>query len=450
MIKQILKNQRGSGSVVTIFLTATIAASIFTYVQVSSTQQQTLQQSKNWDKGLLMMGKVKTLANFLVATSSIACKEGLFLGVEDESKKFRCKFTGKQVAGNELKEIKPVDVGLSVPAEPYDENGFLMFDVDSKNFLASATDSKNTAKGEDAINIKGRIGFILYNIKDDPKNLNLKGKLGDIPEEFVNADKDETFVLVRVEVQDEAKRNTEEESTKSYRSYFAVRRPIAIPRIEVGEMICSTACTAAATQNINPACRGNQTSKDKDPKNESDIGEVEVNVTAYNDGPGILYYFDVEKRYDFRGSIIAEQIKKVPPKPEIINTMGEKDYLLPGEKFIFNDKVKCYPIEVKVTETIKKSRSRGTCWDAKGKQIPCPKDGAGSSVSISQHKERGAKVIYSFDFFKGPPSEGKMEEPVRGVTNYIEPARISKILSLDSKFPYMQETQSVVTIIPTH
>ena len=390
-MKKLILNQFGNGSVITMVMAGVIAAGTLGYMNSVDNHNKALAQSKGWDKGQIMLDKVKTLANFLVSNSVIACKEGAF---SNQTEGHKCEWTGHQVLGGKLKKIEMADVGLNDTG--YDEKGFLEFELDTEKIK---TKNSNGKKAESGFSLVGKIGFKLYDLKND--EWNLKGKLSEVPKEYSHADKDNTFILIKIEVADkqylaqveDQKTNSnsvkKREVGKYIKSFVAVRRPLSYPIITLSSAKCKTSCKVASTQDDNPSCRGEQNS-------EGGNSEVAVPARTVNSGPGILYNLNLEKSTEFDKGFFPN-LKT--PEPTKVNAMPQRDYLLPGEAVEWVTSVRCHTIKTRSNETFTKSRSQGTCRQG-GASVPCPTAGSDSGVTIGQHSQPAGKVRFTLDISK--------------------------------------------------
>lgn len=398
-MKKLLLNQLGNGAVITMVLAGVIAAGTVGYMNSVDQNIKTLAQSKGWDKGQLMLDKVKTLANFLVSNSVIACKEGAF---SNQTEGHRCEWTGHQVLGGKLTKIDMADIGLNDTG--YDDKGFLEFELDTTKIK---TTEKTKDDHDSSLDLTGKIAFKLYNLKND--EWNLKGKLSEVPQEYSHADKDNTFVLIKIEVADkqyamEQKDNKDKDKDKVakkngagkfIKSFVAVRRPLSYPIISLNSAKCKTSCKVASSQDNNPSCRGEQNS-------EGGNSEVAVPARTVNSGPGILYHLNLEKSTEFDKGFFPNL--KVPA-PSKVDAMPQRDYLLPGESVEWVTSVRCHTIKTRSDQTFTRSASNGSCRQ-NGRSVPCPSQGAQAGVTVGQHSQPAGKVKFTLDI--STPGKEKM------------------------------------------
>jgi hypothetical protein len=413
-MKKLILNQLGNGAVITMVMAGVIAAGTLSYMNSVENNNKSLAQSKGWDKGQLMLDKVKTLANFLVSNSVIACKEGAF---SNQTEGHRCEWTGHQVLGGKLTKINVQDVGLNDTG--YDDKGFLEFELDTGKIKTTDGSKKDTG-----FSLTGKIGFKLYDLKSD--KWNLKGKLSEVPKEYSHADKDNTFILIKIEVADKHYNAEENKSPddkevkvrntgKYIKSFVAVRRPLSFPIVTLGDASCKTSCKVASSQDDNPSCRGEQNS-------EGENKDVAVPARTVNSGPGILYNLVLEKETTFNKTYFPDQ---KPVASKAVNAMPQRDYLLPGEASEWVASVTCQTHKTTSPVTITKSRSQGTCRQ-NGESIPCPESGDDAQVSVGQHSQPGGKVRFILDISK-PGDDINAEESYMASKNICEKRSYRKI-----------------------
>lgn len=399
-------NQRGNASIAMIAVGVALTAGTVGLLNSIGQKTELKTGFKQLENGRLMIDKVKTLGNFLVSNGAIACKEQPFASQTDG---YLCEWTGRQLAGGKLKKIEPETLGLTLGG--YDDKGFLQMDVDFSKLFKD--EEENTSQ---VVDIEGKVSFKLYNPEVDKDPWNLKGKLGSIPEVYRHSDKDNSFVIMQVQVRKKKPRDEEEAKAGGLmlKGFFAVRRPLAVAAIELDDAVCKTACDAAQTYNDNPACRGEQ-------KSDGELEEVELKAVTTNQGPGILYDLDLEKSVEFDKKFFKTDRKG---KPQEIDALPDKDYLLPGESVQWADSVKCRTYASTTTRTITQSRARGTCREG-SRPVPCPTSGAQNSTTLNQHSEPGGEVKYGLDISSPEDKTEKIEE-VEGTLECVGSTKSSK------------------------
>jgi hypothetical protein len=460
---RLIRNQQGNATMFITMVSLVLGASVITIMDKGKEVTKVMNEAGRIEEGKFALDKLKAMSNFMISSNLIVCKEDPFTG---DTEGFKCKWTGFQTAGGDLKRLEKSKLGLDNGR--YDEKGFLVFEVDTSRLV----DPEEMADGEnyEITNLKGEIGFKLYDLEGD--TLDIAKNFGSIPLNNLKADADRTAILVKSKVvyqnqfmiktvvneDGSTSRVKGEARKKELKSYFGVRRPIAIPQVTINEAKCKMACESAMTINDSPSCRGEQS---------ADAGEeVGLYATTRNLGPGVLYKLKMAKHIKYNEDLLPNVGN---PEPVAVDAMPGKDYLLPGEEIQWTDSVQCHTIQTQVTQTVRRStwatdaNGNPACLDG-NTIVTCPT----GSTEISQHSEPAGTISYKLDISQVPtdwtldtmrlrlgdrqwsfnrrvPSEHRVTSVAR-----IEPARIVTTIAENGDIPMEQETQTVIEYIPTH
>lgn len=444
----LIKNQRGNTALIALMGLA-IAGGVLTLSQQDQKVQKVSQDLVKRSEGQIIVDKMKALSSFLVANNLIICKEGVFKEYEkylvnaDESdfakykadnaevlKKYgsRCKWTGKQFTNGSVKNIDLSKIHFSNPRyfgfngdtpDPalinHVDFGALVFDVDTVALFKGQETVANSGENEEAEvePVKGKILFKLYDFGKDENGkgdeLGIAERIGVESIGQTAADADHFAVLIKAEAtynrvykNNQATGSKEIQRDQKLESYFAIRRPLAMPVLEINEAVCKSGCDSSLSVNDNPECRGAQSF--------DNIGEVKLTGRLYNPGPGTIYEAAAERNLKYDKSMHPN---KVDPPASSIDLLGDKDYLLPGEEIEWVDSIVCETFKTTVNQTVTCSTWRTNaagnplCWDQQGNEVD-PAADASSDSSISQHREPAGKVTYSLS----AGNEQLIEDPV--------------------------------------
>lgn len=359
-MKNVLQ-ENGSATIVALLVATVLGGGIVAYMQSMKTIQSGVKTLSNVEESNLASDKLKTLANYLISTNMVICKQGPFM---NESEGYKCKWSGKQLIDGSLANVPQSKLGLE--RESYDKDGFLTFNVNTSKL-------KSNAKAEAATPIKGTIAFKLYDAQSD--KLNLSGKLGKIALSNLMSDNDRAFVLIKVEAM--FKEGIGKDSkTKTLTEFFSTRRPTAVPKLDIDPINCVLSCEVSVSRNEHPGCLGDQ--------NFNNAKETKVNAVLKNLGPGVLYGLKLEKEILVNKKVFENM---VPPKLDPIEVMQGKDYLLPGESVEWTDTVPCFDRKDEVRRVVTYDQNgvvRGIdCFKKdNGQSIVCPDD-SGEQRSVN-------------------------------------------------------------------
>jgi hypothetical protein len=439
----LIKNQRGNTALIALMGLA-IAGGVLTLSQQDQKVQKVSQDIIKRSEGQIIVDKMKALASFLVANNVVICKQGVFKEYEkylvnaDESsetylsdnaevlKKYgnRCKWTGKQFTNGSLKSIDLSKIKFSNPryfgfnGDTADMSlinnadfGALVFDVDTVALFKGQASENDEESIEP---VRGKIYFKLYDFGVDASGngdkLGIAERIGVESIGQTAADSDHFAVLIKAEaVYNRVYKNvgsgenaSQIQKDQTIERYFAIRRPLAMPRIEINQAVCKSGCDSSLSINNNPECRGQQSF--------DSIGEVKLTGRLYNPGPGTIYELSVQRNLVYDKSMHPN---KVDPPATGIDILGDKDYLLPGEEVEWVDSIVCETFKTTVNQQVTCSRSRRNaagnplCWDSQGNEVD-PAADASSDSSISQHREPAGKVTYSLS----AGNEHLIEDPI--------------------------------------
>lgn len=428
--------ERGSAMLIGLAVFAALGGGLMFYMKSMGKQNKDIGSLRSHNESHVSVEKLRTLGSFLVSSNTVICKQGPFTG---QTEGYRCKWTGKQLYEGSLVNVDLAKLGLS--NEHYDKEGFLSFDIDSQ---------KMNSEGQADVNLKGRMGFKLYDAEKD--QLKIAAKLGAIPVESLLSDNDKAVVLIKVEVSySNAESAGSSAKPTEVKEFFSTRRPIAIPKMTINQANCKKSCETSVTVNDNPSCRGDQ--------NFENSPEVLLNAYTENLGPGVLYEFRVLKEITLDKTIFPNTAN--PPSQQV-NGMPGRDYLLPGEKVAWADSMTC--LEAKRTQNI--FVRRGKCYTDSGfsKEVTCANDSnnqhfvnAGSvsfKADISPYKAStfiGFKKELNRLFPEGVPLNYQIPNQYKSTPQaIIEPARTVNAIITSGDFPTKMETTTRFIVIPTH
>ncbi len=423
-----IKNQRGSMALAVAGLLVVMSAGVVLFTQRQNQSNQIDLREQERYQAQVIVEKMRALANFLVSSNVIVCKEEPFLSAGD-SVPNKCRWTGLQYFNGQTNQVTTDSIGFD--SGTYNENNFIVFNVDtSKIELKEATgeaEGDETQQVENtSVDIRGSIAFKLYDLSKD--ELEISNLLGSVPREYEDSDQDHHIVLIKINVKYgdkfEVVRKEVDGSIITERvrkegftinKYFAMRRPIAIPKITVNDAECATTCQPSVSQDFSPECRSDQSMDYND--------EVKVDGKIVNLGPGVLYKLAVAKKVKFDS-------RKYPgvenPPTQKIDIMQGRDYLLPGEQVVWTDTLTC---RTHKTTTVRNCRG-GSCGGPSGPQEP------------EQHSTGGGTVSYGIDI---NPANAEVTN-----NSSIEPARLTDKVTTINGVPYKQENTVLIRIIPTH
>ena len=165
----------------------------------------------------------------------------------------------------------------------------------------------------------------------------------DIPntvcEQISGMDQDYTIVLISITT-------PLNDTTKERTLYAGIRRPFAMPLVEIEEPgpICQLSCASANNAVALAECRGPFI-----PGVSDTLSVIRVKVT--NQGPGAMYGLSLMREDVF----IADDTKIVKHTGDLFEN-ASKEVLFPGESFFFNDYVDCADTFA-VTVSIQRTRN---------------------------------------------------------------------------------------------
>jgi hypothetical protein len=441
-------NQRGSAFIFALIVAAAVGVGITFYMSTQDNMQKSIRVLNSQKDSLIGIDKMRTIANYLISSNMVICKQGAFTGSTDT---YRCRWTGLQLINGTLQTILPQKLGLDEGS--FDEQGFLVFNVDSS--IINDSDSN----GAQAIKFKGKIGLKLYDAFTD--SLQLSESLGKIPLKVLKSDNDRAFVLIKVivEVQNSSVGSAENKN-KEIIEYFSTRRPIAIPKVTVNVATCKRSCEVSVGKNDNPACRGDQ--------NYTYTPSVPVSATTVNLGPGVLYEMQVQKDIKLDQTLFPG----VFPAPSVVNAMPGKDYLMPMEKVTWTDTVTCYSRNETIKRQLMVSQATGKCWWSDEPQSSWSVEKCNAEESQeNQHFVNSGTITYNIDVspikldqveqfiasFMSSNGSDKISMNYVIPANYkntslskMEPARSVRLIVTDSTFQTKVDTTTEIQEIPTH
>jgi len=443
----LIKNQRGNTALIAIMGLA-IAGGVLTLSQQSKKVQKVSKEVMKRSEGEIIVDKMRALSSFLVANNVIICKQGLFKEYEkflvnsdpssesyesDNAQVFkeygsRCKWTGQQITNGVSESLNLSNVKFSNERYfGFDEQGqviekfrkhkdfgALVYDVDTVAlFKGQNSDGVNQENIEP---VRGKISFKLYDFSAGNDTLGIAERIGVESLSQTVADGDHFAVLIKAEATYNRIFKQNDSGEKEIKKdevierYFAIRRPLAMPRIEINQAVCKSGCDSSLSINNNPECRGSQAF--------DNIGEVKLTGTLYNPGPGTIYALAVEKNIKYDKKLHPN---KVDPDAQSIDLLGDKDYLLPGESVEWVDSIVCETFKTTVNQTIRCSNWRVNaagnpmCWDSDGNVVD-PVEDASSDSSISQHREPSGQVTYKLE----AGSDDLIKNPIGTLTANID------------------------------
>lgn len=438
-------NQRGSALVIALVVAAAIGGGITVYMTNQGSLQKSVGTLNSQKDSMIGIDKMRTIANYLVSSNMVICKQSPFTGSMDS---YRCRWTGLQLIDGSLQNVAPAKLGLDQGS--FDADGFLVFNVDS-----SIVNTPSSG-GQPTIQYKGKIGFKLYDGQTD--SLDLAESLGKIPLSVLISDNDRAFVLIKVVVENQ---NTNSPAaSKIMTEYFSTRRPIAIPKVTVNVATCKRSCEIAVGKNDNPACRGDQ--------NYTYTPTVPVNATTKNLGPGVLYDMKVQKDIKLDQALFPG----VFPPSTIVNAMPGKDYLMPTEQVAWTDTVTCYSRNETVKRQLYKSQATLKCWwsDEPQSSWSVEKCDSNNGQSESQHFVNSGTITYNVDVSPIKTSINQFTAAYKAANgtdmvpmnfqvpaadqntslSKMEPARSVKMIVTNANFQMKIDTTTEIQEIPTH
>tara|TARA_B100001971_G_C18268000_1_gene596059 strand:+ start:55541 stop:57232 length:1692 start_codon:yes stop_codon:yes gene_type:complete len=480
----LIKNQRGNTMVITLMGLAVAGGALMISQQNLKVQKVERELVKRAE-GEVIVDKLRALASFLIANNVIVCKQGAFKShidhvdlVNDDPSSddyekdneqifkdygHRCLWTGTQVSNGVAEEIKLADVKFSnmryfgfnedgtinKDLKDHKDFGALVFDVDTVNLI-----NKNQVASDEQIEpLRGSISFRLYDFGDNNDPLGLRERIGVESIAQSAADDDHFAVLIKAEATYNrvfgAKQDENNESQRYVKKdekierYFAIRRPIAIPKIDIDTPECQTSCDSSLSSNNNPECRG--------PMGFDNIVEVQLTGRVTNQGPGVLYNLKLEKSVEYDQNLYPNREN---PEPKGIHVLGNRDYLLPGETAEWTDSITCEVFKTTVDETYRCSNWRQNaagnplCWDSNGNEVDPAADNLGADDNgVDQHDEVAGQIYYRLqagneDIYKDPI--GVLEENINDVTIYYDGQVLNKAL-LDQLKREMIDSRDVVS-----
>lgn len=349
--------------------------------RLDDSKQDAVKEIK-YEKGRVESQKILGLSGFLISNNLILCKQDAW---GDGSEKNQCKWMGQQ----KDKNYRPEEFGLKNLRY---NKGDLVFDLETRR----ANKNSNNIKYPSSVR---------FRLADVNKNDSLKAAIGDIPKEVKFIDRDHYVVLVKSEVKIPGKSGEE----MTVQGAGAFKRPIAIPKIEVRSSSCQSQCNTSLSEHLNPACRG-RFSIDTETK-------TDIEIITYNQGPGVIYDLDYERKVVFADGI---KVANIPANEKV--EIPLTDYIPPDHKETWNDRVPCGTFVKKVTKTVVR---RGN-------------NSSNSNRSISQHSEPAGRVVYKLD-------------AISSLSN-IEPFRLNeKVVTENGEIKgKMDETTTTIYVSPPH
>ena len=390
----IAKQKKGSAAIIlSLIVSGAILSTIYLSQQsVNSFLSAESKTGEDWEYNFVAKNGM-VLGAYFISNNLILCKEGGWDGYgalckwNDSSSKQLSGFTGlnnkpvvKTRDGKKILSIKAkLDKGVinnPIKAEQMDIEYELTFDlVNWKDVNISSL------IGEIPIGVCRNSDMTIHDsgsctsmdqvqCKDSSNN--------DIPntvcEQISGMDQDYTIVLISVTtpLNNDANKRT---------LYAGLRRPFAIPLVEIQEPgpICELSCASADTAVSLAECRGPFI-----PNSADDISKVRVKVT--NQGPGAMYALNLMREDIFLGNNPDDPADDTQVIRHIVNLFEpvNKEVLLPGDSFIFEDYVDC-------ADTFSMKITRAGAWTG------TPPSSTSTSKAVNVHAQPFMTLVYQVD-----------------------------------------------------
>ncbi len=353
-----LRNERGSALFMGLLFVAVIGGGVFTIMKKNKTITQSSNKDVKFLKGKVETKKIFSVAGFLISNNLILCKSEAW---NDGVDKNQCRWFGQKEEDN----YQPEDFGLlNLRYENRKGKKVLVFDLKSED-----SQRKNN-KDEEAISkYPGTVSFQLINSDDDPA---IKEKIGETPADIKVLDKDKHLVQVQAEINIPMGGGRESKSV----SMSLFKRPLAVPKVTFLNSSCLSQCDSLQGEHSFPACRG--------PFSIDGESTTDVIAYTYNEGPGVIYDMQYEKRVTF-----AKDAQGVTPSANSAVKVPLQEFLGAGQTVEWVDKVKCATFVKNVTHNVTKVQTT-TNWSQQG----TTSEVVDESTTVSQHSEPAGSIKY--------------------------------------------------------
>lgn len=390
------KKKKGSAAVIlSLIVSGAILSTIYISQQsVDSFLSAESKSGEDWEYNFVAKSGI-VLGAYLVSNNLILCKEGSWDGHDaackwnDRSAMNLSGFTGlsdnpvvKTQDGRRVLSIKAkLDKGVinnPVKAEQRDIEYVLTFDlVNWKEASVSSLIgeipagvcrwSGHPTKPDMVINDSGSCTEVDQVLCKDSSDADIPNT---VCENIAELDQDYTIVLISVTtpLHDDDKKRT---------MYAGVRRPFAVPIVKIEEPgpVCELSCAAANNAVSLAECRGPFV-----PNADDDISTIRVKVT--NQGPGAIYALSFMRKDTFLGNMLNDPADDTQVIQHVVNLLEDanKEVLLPGDSFIFEDYVDC-------ADTFSMTIRRAGVWSGVN---PNPS----ASEAINMHAQPFMTIVY--------------------------------------------------------
>ena len=359
MSKACWGSKKGNAVLMAMMAVGAIVAGGFLFLQKATNKLELVQGTTNDWKLDLLSKKAMMLGSYLVSNSLLLCKEEAF------STKKRCTWAGDFLTP----QIPLASFGLSKSNELVDTNvltyDFAVVDASLKEALPIG---KNI-----------QIAFDLVNWKD---NKELRSFVGTISDEVLKVDNDPFLVLMKVRVPYKA--NAVDQSGGYFETFAAVKRPLAIPKLEVRVASpCAAGCPSSVGENPFPECRGRQEVPDKSTSSYA--------LTFMNTGPGPIYKASYERNISFTSFNPGQ-----PSEVRSLDLLVGKDFIMPNESFQVSDTVVCFqPKTIYIENETIVNNSSTQEDDGKAGTSETTSQITSDTTTLNQHLQTMANVSYN-------------------------------------------------------
>lgn len=301
---------RQKGNIATVLAITIASMTVMTgVVYITSRSLISMRVLVNEQKAQLGTQMMLTLITQAVAANGLLC----------EQKTLLCKWNPEL----EKKEFALIDV-TEKGAEGVDFTAELCLPIDGSKAIDNCEKSVLTAHTE----------------MKDMKTLMQQGMINSV---LSPGDQDSFGIIVTAR----SKFYGSDGSVKEMQKTAAIRRPRAFLKVESEPGICNASCKAfTGNYTFNPCNR----SDGQDPLSAD---QIEVNVRVMNDGPGYIYDFTLDRKFEpsatFGSNAVPEdQKRKSYSARDLANFKG----LAPGKEFIFKDYLPCLTRKIVVNTTV--------------------------------------------------------------------------------------------------
>ena len=348
-MSKLLGSKKGNAVMLAMMAVSVIVAGGYMFLQKATDKLNLVQGTTNDWKLDLLSKKASMLGSYLVSNSLILCKEEAF------ATKQKCTWAGSFLNP----QIPLANFGLSKATDASDAT-VLTYDFS----VVEASLNETFPSGKSI-----QISFDLVNWQ---KSSDLTSFVGTVSEDVKKVDNDAFLVLMKVRVP--YKGNAAGQGDGYYETFAAIKRPLAIPKLEVRVASpCAAGCPSSIGENPFPECRGRQEVPDKSTSAYA--------LTFVNTGPGAIYKASYERNISFTGFNPgqAAEIKS-------LNLLVGKDFIMPNDSFQVSDTVVCFQPkiiekEVSVSTTVRDNSRAGTSSTT-------------SNTTLNQHLQTMANVKY--------------------------------------------------------